>query len=220
MGWLDDACRQNPPSARFGITLSVPQAELARERIRLAGLADRCKVEACDYRDLDPPTEYDKVVSVGMFEHVGEALLPEYFKRTFSVLAPGGVFLLHGIASSCMFQRTGPSFIDKYVFPDGEPLPINTVLRVAESAGFEVRDVETLREHYPLTLDRWVKNLEANAETVRKMAGDVAYRIWRLYMAGSAHAFRTGRLNLFQVLLSKPQEGQSGLPLTRGDWYR
>jgi len=204
----------------FGITLSGPQADAARERIRRAGLGDRCKVEVCDYRDLDPPMEYDKVVSVGMFEHVGEALLPEYFKRTFSVLALGGVFLLHGIASSSMFQRKGPSFIDKYVFPDGELLPINTVLRIAESSGFEVRDVENLREHYSLTLGRWVGNLEANAEKARAIAGDVVYRTWRLYMAGSAHAFRTGRLNLFQVLLSKAKHGASGLPLTREDWYR
>jgi cyclopropane-fatty-acyl-phospholipid synthase len=204
----------------FGITLSVPQAEVARERIRLAGLADRCKVEVCDYRDLDPPTEYDKVVSVGMFEHVGQALLPEYFDRAFSVLAPGGVFLVHGIASSCMFQRTGASFIEKYVFPDGELLPLNTVLRAAESAGFEIRDVENLREHYALTLDRWVRNLERNATRAREIAGEVAYRTWRLYMAGSAHAFRIGRLNLFQVLLSKSHKGHSGLPLTRADWYR
>jgi cyclopropane-fatty-acyl-phospholipid synthase len=204
----------------FGITLSVPQAEFAREQFRFAGVTDRCIVEVCDYRDLDPPAEYDKVVSVGMFEHVGEAFLPEYFKRTFSCLASSGVFLLHGIASSCMFKRTGPSFIDKYVFPDGELLPINAVLRVAESVGFEIRDVENLREHYVLTLDRWLRNLEANAERARAIVGDVTYRIWRLYMAGSAHAFRTGRLNLFQVLLSKPNRGASGLLLTREDWYK
>jgi cyclopropane-fatty-acyl-phospholipid synthase len=203
----------------FGITLSVPQADAARERIRTAGLADRCKVEVCDYRDMDPPTEYDKIVSVGMFEHVGEAMLPEYFRRAYSILSPGSVFLNHGIASAVGFERKGPSFIDKYVFPDGELLPIHTTLRAAEAAGFEVRDVESLREHYALTLDHWVKRLEVRAEQARKIVGDVAYRIWRLYMAGSSHAFRTGRLNLFQVLLSKPRNGRSGLPLTREDWY-
>jgi cyclopropane-fatty-acyl-phospholipid synthase len=203
----------------FGITLSVPQAEYAREKIRLAGLADRCKVEVCDYRELDPPAEFDKIVSVGMFEHVGEALLPEYFKRAYSVLTPGGVFLNHGIAVAVGYERTGPSFIDKYVFPDGELLPLNVTLRAAETVGFEVRDVENLREHYALTLDRWVRNLESRAEQARATAGDVAYRIWRLYMAGSAHAFRAGHLNLFQILLSKPKRGSSGLPLTRADWY-
>jgi len=203
----------------FGITLSVPQAELARERIRLAGLADRCKVEVCDYRELDPPQQYDKIVSVGMFEHVGEALLPEYFRRAWSVLRPGGVFLNHGIAASATLHRKGPSFVDKYVFPDGELVPINTTLRAAEACGFEVRDAESLREHYALTLRHWVRRLEAKAEQARNIVGDFTYRVWRLYMSGSAHAFATGRLNLYQVLLSKPEHGASRLPLTREDWY-
>jgi cyclopropane-fatty-acyl-phospholipid synthase len=203
----------------FGITLSVPQAELARERIRVAGLADRCKVEVCDYREIDPPQQYDKIVSVGMFEHVGEALLPEYFQRAWSVLRPGGVFLNHGIAASATFQRKGPSFVDKYVFPDGELVPLATTLRAAEGCGFEVRDVESLREHYAMTLRHWVRRLENNSEQARELVGDVPCRIWRLYMAGSAHGFATGRLNLYQVLLSKPERGESHLPLTREDWY-
>lgn len=202
-----------------GITLSVPQAELARERIRCAGLADRCKVEVCDYRDLDPPQRYDQIVSVGMFEHVGEAFLPEYFQHAWSILRPGGVFLNHGIAASATYQRKGPSFVDKCVFPDGELVPINTTLRAAESCGFEVRDVESLREHYALTLRHWIRRLEAKAEQARNIVGDVTYRIWRLYMAGSARGFATGRLNLYQVLFSKPHRGNSHLPLTREDWY-
>ena len=125
----------------FGITLSVAQAELARERIRLAGLADHCKVEVCDYRDLEPSQRYDKIVSVGMFEHVGERLLPEYFQRAWQALRPGGVFLNHGIASSATFESKGPSFTEKYVFPDGELVPLNGTLRAAEACGFEVRDV-------------------------------------------------------------------------------
>jgi cyclopropane-fatty-acyl-phospholipid synthase len=203
----------------FGVTLSVPQAELARERIRLAGLADRCKVEVCDYRDLDPPQQYDKIVSVGMFEHVGQALLPEYFRRAWSLLRPGGVFLNHGIAESAIFQRKGPSFVERYVFPDGELVPLNVTLQAAETCGFEVRDVESLREHYALTLRHWVRRLEHASEGAKKIVGNTAYRIWRLYMAGAAHAFRTGRLNLYQVLLSKPDHGNSCLPLTREDWY-
>ncbi len=202
-----------------GITLSLAQAELACERIRQAGLADNCQVEVRDYRDLDPTQRYDKIVSVGMFEHVGEEPLPEYFRRAWNALRPGGVFLNHGIAVSATFRRKGPSFIGKYVFPDGELVPIHVTLRAAESAGFEVRDVESLREHYVLTLQHWVRRLEARAEEARAMVGEIAYRIWRLYMAGSAHAFAQGRQNLYQVLLSKPQDGHSPLPLTREDWY-
>jgi cyclopropane-fatty-acyl-phospholipid synthase len=202
-----------------GITLSVAQAELARERIRVAGLEDRCKVEVCDYRGLNPSQCYDKIVSVGMFEHVGEKLLPEYFGRAWDCLRPGGVFLNHGIATSTTFESRGPSFIDRYVFPDGELVPLNATVRAAEECGFEVRDVESLREHYALTLRHWVRGLEAKAEEARRVASDIAYRIWRLYMSGSAHGFKTGRLNLYQILLSKPENGNSQLPLTREDWY-
>jgi len=203
----------------LGITLSVPQAELARERVRAAGLADHCKIEVCDYRDLDNRQQFDKLVSVGMFEHVGEEQLPVYFERAWRLLCPGGVFLNHGIAASSNFVRKGPSFIDKYVFPDGELVPLHTAVRTAQMAGFEVRDVENLREHYALTLRAWVRRLEDNVEKARNVASDSMYRIWRLYMSGSAHGLDTGRLELHQVLLSKPDCGLSGLPLTRTDWY-
>jgi cyclopropane-fatty-acyl-phospholipid synthase len=203
----------------FGITLSIPQAEMARQRIREAGLADRCRVDVCDYRDLETGQEFDKLVSVGMFEHVGEALLPEYFRQAWLRLRPGGAFLNHGIAASATFRREGPSFMDKYVFPDGELVSVSATLRAAESAGFEVRDVESLREHYALTLRQWVRRLESKAGPAQSILGEGTYRVWRLYMSGSAHAFTTGRLNLYQILLSKPDRGESHLPLTREDWY-
>jgi cyclopropane-fatty-acyl-phospholipid synthase len=203
-----------------GITLSKPQAELAQERVRQSNLNGRCRVEICDYRDLDPSRQYDKIVSVGMFEHVGEALLPEYFSRAWNLLQPGGVFLNQGIAYSATYRRRGPSFTDHYVFPNGELVPISTSLRAAELSGFEVRDVESLREHYALTLCHWVRRLEANAEQARRITDDTTYRIWRLYMAGAAHGFRSGRLNVYQTLLAKPLHGESRLPLTREDWYR
>jgi cyclopropane-fatty-acyl-phospholipid synthase len=203
-----------------GITVSSPQAEVARDRLREAGLGDRCRVEVADYRELDHAQPYDKIVSVGMFEHVGEALLPEYFRGARELLKPGGVFLNHGIAYSATYRRRGPSFVDRYVFPDGDLVPISTSLRAAESVGLEVRDVESLREHYALTLHHWVKRLEAHQDEARRITDDVTYRIWRLYMAGAAHGFRRGRLNLYQTLLAKPLHGQSGLPLTREDWYR
>jgi len=204
----------------LGITLSEPQAKLARKRLHESALNNRCRVEVCDYRDLETNRQYEKIVSVGMFEHVGEELLPEYFRRACSLLRPGGVFLNHGIAYSANYRRRGPSFTDRYVFPDGELLPISTSLRAAELSGFEVRDVESLREHYALTLHHWVRRLEARAEEARRITNDATYRIWRLYMAGAAHGFRTGRLNLYQTLLARPRDGDTGLPLTRDDWYR
>lgn len=202
----------------LGITLSAPQAQVARERIQEAGISERCSVEVCDYRDLRPDRQFDKVVSVGMFEHVGEARLPEYFQRAWQLLLPGGVFLNHGIAHSVLCKPSKPSFTDVYVFPDGELVPINTTLRLAEEAGFEVRDLESLREHYTLTLHHWLRRLEAAAFTARQAANETSFRIWKLYIAGSAHWFRTGKLNLYQTLLCKPDHGASGLPLTRADW--
>jgi cyclopropane-fatty-acyl-phospholipid synthase len=136
------------------------------------------------------------------------------------LLHPGGLFLNHGIAHSATYSRRGPSFNDRYVFPNGDLMPISTSLRAAECCGFEVRDVESLREHYGLTLHHWVRRLEAHAEEARRITDDITYRMWRLYMAGSAHAFRSGRLNVYQTLFVKPMRGESGLPLTREDWYR
>jgi cyclopropane-fatty-acyl-phospholipid synthase len=203
-----------------GITLSQPQADLAGERIARAGLQDRCRVLVRDYREVDEPAAYDRIVSVGMFEHVGQALLPAYMARAWSLLKPGGTFLNHGIACTVHDPRPiGPSFNERYVFPDGELEPISVSLRAAEDAGFEVRDVESLREHYMLTLQHWVRRLEANHEAALGCVDEVTYRVWRLYMSGSADGFRAGRLNVYQSLLVKPEDGRSGLPLTRDDWY-
>jgi cyclopropane-fatty-acyl-phospholipid synthase len=218
-GLLIHAAREYGVHA-FGITLSLPQAELARERIRQEGLASRCKVEVCDYREIEPEQQYDKLVSVGMFEHVGEALLPEYFSRAWRLLRPGGVFLNHGIALSAGWKRNGgASFIEKYVFPDGELVPLNSTVRAAEACGFEVQDVENLRQHYEITLRHWSARLHANAEEARRLTDEATYRTWRIYMAGSAHGFRVGRMNLCQLLLNKSEHGNSELPLTREDWY-
>lgn len=203
-----------------GITLSRAQAEHAKERIRKEGLDGRCSVELCDYRDVAESDGFDKLVSVGMFEHVGRSRLAEYFRKAWKLLSPGGLFLNHGIAMNPLAQaRKGPSFTDCYVFPDGDLLPISTTLQTAETAGFEVRDVESLREHYSLTLRHWVRRLEAHAAEAGRFTNEATCRIWRLYMAGSAHGFETGRLNVYQALLVKPDNGASGLPLTRSDWY-
>jgi cyclopropane-fatty-acyl-phospholipid synthase len=204
-----------------GITLSRPQVELANRRIADAGLADRCRVLAQDYRQAEASPPYDALVSVGMFEHVGEDMLAAYFDQAMKLLRPGGAFLNHGIARRATDKPThGPNFNDTYVFPDGELAPINVTLQAAEQSGFEVRDVESLREHYALTLRHWVRRLEANHAKALEFVDEPTYRVWRLFMSGSAHGFAHGRLNVYQTLLVKADEsGGSALPLTRADWY-
>jgi cyclopropane-fatty-acyl-phospholipid synthase len=153
-----------------------------------------------------------------MFEHVGRALLPAYFAQAHRLLKPRGAFLNHGIAGR--FGGDARSFIDQYVFPDGELVPIETSLAAAAGAGFEIRDVESLREHYARTLRFWVRNLEARREEARRYVDEARYRVWRLYMAGSAGSFAAGRISVYQSLLAKPDaQGDAGLPLTRDDWY-
>jgi len=204
-----------------GISLSQNQVELANQRIREAGLSDRCRVEMCDYREMKTFAAFDKLVSVGMFEHVGEALLPVYFQQAWKLLRPGGVFLNHGIAQPAIpSPPVGSEFFKRYVFPDGELAPISTTLRQAELAGFEVRDVESLREHYLLTLRQWVKWLETQRQEACDLVGEPTYRTWRLFMSASAYYFKVGWVNVYQSLLVKPDRGQSGLPLTRADWYQ
>ncbi|MBN1400862.1 MAG: class I SAM-dependent methyltransferase, partial [Anaerolineae bacterium] len=219
-GLLIHAAREYGVDAT-GITLSQPQVDLAQERIAAAGLSDRCRALLSDYRELDEPEGYDALVSVGMFEHVGQALLPSYFRRAWHLLRPQGVFLNHGIArrATDALER-GPTFSDTYVFPDGELVPISASLTAAEDEGFEVRDVESLREHYALTLRHWVRRLESKHDEALEHVDEPIYRVWRLYMSGSAHGFASGRLNVYQALLAKPaSSGSSGLPLRRADWY-
>ena len=160
-------------------------------------------MEITDYRDLEVDRPFDKIVSVGMFEHVGQNHLDEYFARLWSLLKEGGLFLNSGIAASATYSRVGPSFIDRYVFPDGDLVPISAALASAESGGFEVRELESLREHYALTLDHWVRRLQKHEPEAERITDRTTYRIWRLYMAASAHAFRTGRNNLYHVLFRR-----------------
>lgn len=203
-----------------GITLSQQQASVASGRINRIDLQQRCGVELRDYRTLvHTPEFFDKIASVGMFEHVGEKLLLEYFKIAYSILRPGGVFLNHGIARSCKQQSRKLSFMDRYVFPDGELVPIAEALETAERAGFEVRDVENLREHYAKTLRLWIQGLEDHKESALRYVPRSTYRIWKLYMAGSAAAFERGDLGVYQALLSRPDHGRSNMPLTRESWY-
>jgi cyclopropane-fatty-acyl-phospholipid synthase len=203
-----------------GVTLSRAQADLATTRIRHAGLSDRCRIELCDYRELDEPESFDKLASVGMYEHVGRDALDDYFGHAWRLLKPEGVFLAHGIASSAGAPtRAGPSFLNTHPFPDVDLPPISAVLAAAERARFEVRDVESLREHYVLTARRWLERLEAGRDEARRVTSEAAYRVWRLTLAAFAHRLTTGSMSVYQSLLAKPDDGATGLPLSRADWY-
>lgn len=204
----------------LGITVSKPQADLANERIRRAGLSATCRVEVRDYRELEGSGIFDKIASIGMFEHVGKSMLPRYFTHARMLLRPQGAFLNHGIASpNDQRHRRSPTFSERYVFPDGETLPIHTTLQTAAESGLEVRDVESLREHYALTLRHWVRRLEAHHEEAVRFTDEPTYRVWRLFMSGSAYRFAAGRQTVYQTLLVNSDGGTSGLPLTRNDWY-
>ncbi len=231
-GWgalIMHATREYGVSA-LGITLSEAQAALARERIAAAGLADVCRVEIRDYRDLASVAPFDRIASVGMVEHVGVDNLPTYFASLFGALAPRGLLLNHGIvgvnAARPMslrerFERKlwrRDEFIDQYVFPDGKLGPLHAVIAAGEGAGFETRDVQSLREHYALTLAEWLRRLEANADRATALTNERTYRIWRLYMTASMYGFSSGRLNVVQTLFAKGERGDAGLPLTREQW--
>jgi cyclopropane-fatty-acyl-phospholipid synthase len=203
----------------YGITLSKEQAAIAASRISHAHLQDKCTVELRDYREIPKLlTYFDKIASVGMFEHVGLKNLRDYFTIALKMLAPNGTFLNHGIARSATSPPSKDSFINRHVFPDGELVPLGQVLEVAESVGFEVLDVDNLREHYERTLRLWVENLQANARTVLKHVSERTYRIWLLYMAGSSDAFRMGNIELYQVLLGRRNPAVK--LATRENWYQ
>lgn len=221
-GWgslLLHAARMHSAIAR-GITLSKEQAAVTRARIHEARLADRCTVELRDYRTLEGMgPAFDKIASVGMCEHVGIKNLPHYFRIARDLLNPGGVFLNHGIARAPLSPIRKSSFIDRYVFPDGKLVTLTETMQAAESQGLEVRDVENLREHYKMTLRRWVEGLRTHHEQLLRHVSEETYRIWLLYMAGSSAAFDRGDIAVYQVLLRRYQEKRSVLPLTREDWY-
>ncbi len=202
-----------------GVTISPEQRDLALERIDAAGFSGKATVRLQDYRDIDDGP-YDAISSIGMFEHVGAARLAEYFAKLHSLLRPGGRLLNHGISrppgKRARLQRAG--FIDRYVFPDGELHEVGTVVSAIQQAGFEVRHVETLREHYALTLRRWVANLERSWDEAVALVGPNRARIWRLYMAGCAANFEWGNTQVHQVLAVKPDRGRSGMGL-RPHWH-
>ena len=185
-----------------GVTLSHEQADEARKRAAAAGMTESVEILEEDYRKLSG--QYDAIASVGMIEHVGLARLPEYFGHLRQLLAPRGRLLNHGIVTRARKRPRGKSFVRTYVFPDGELHKVEDAITAAEDAGFEIRDVEALRENYALTLQHWVANLESNAEEARRLVGEQTYRIWRMYMAGSAVAFESSAIAVDQLLLTDP----------------
>jgi cyclopropane-fatty-acyl-phospholipid synthase len=204
-----------------GVTLSGEQAKVAERRVADNGLDGRVRVVLCDYREFADPAPFDKAASIGMAEHIGNKNLPVYFAKVHSCLRPGGAYLHHSITlrPNTPYPRWTP-FARKYVFPNGELQTILHVLDSAAGAGFEIRDVESLREHYVLTLENWVRRLEANRSKALELADEVGYRIFRIYMAGATMGFRSEVYNLNQCLLARPlADGSSGLPLTRAEWY-
>ncbi len=228
----------------LGVTLSEKQAEYATEHIEKLGLGNQVQVELRDYRDLENES-FDKIVSVGMFEHVGRTHLPEYFSQAYRLLKPSGLFLNHGISRrghpadlASLKGIDGRSrsagieqgyfgkkilglgtFSQRYIFPDGELVPVSEANMIAEACNFEVRDVEDLREHYALTLRNWVRRLEEHHAEGIRLAGEVVFRTWRLYMSASVRLFETAQIGVHQTLLSKPDNGKSSLPMSRADLY-
>ncbi|MFI6491761.1 class I SAM-dependent methyltransferase [Streptomyces sp. NPDC050564] len=205
-----------------GVTLSQEQAAYARKRVADEGLTDKVEIRVQDYRDVaDGP--YDAISSIGMAEHVGAERYLEYAEVLYQLLKPGGRLLNHQIARPPRRDESAYSvdeFIDAYVFPDGELAPIGTTVTQLERAGFEVRDVESIREHYALTLRRWVANLEAQWARAVKLTSPPRARVWRLYMAASAVAFERNRIGVNQVLAVRTPEasGASGMPLRARTW--
>ena len=203
-----------------GITLSENQYEYARGKIREAGLEKLCEVRLLDYRDVPEDAPYDKIASVGMFEHVGRKNLPLYFGKIFRLLQPGGLVMNHGITlNSVDGEELGSdigSFIDEYVFPGGQLTHVSKVIAEMSEQGLESCDVESLRPHYARTLWQWVDGLETHRDAAASIVGEKIYRIWRIYMAGSAHAFERGWMSVYQVLAGKPlPDGRLGAASTR-----
>lgn len=222
-GWGALVCwaAQHHGVQAHGITLSRQQFDYAQQRIQAQGLQHLVTVELRDYRDLPSNCIFDKVSSIGMFEHVGLANLPAYLATVARVLRPGGLFLNHGIThdEEGWKKTVSTEFINRYVFPDGELDCISNIQLGMERAGFEIHDVEGLRPHYALTLRHWVQRLELNRDAAVREVGEATYRVWRLYMAACALDFESGSTGVYQILASKPNGGEWPVPLARGGIY-
>jgi len=201
-----------------GVALSREQVDEARRRVAEAGLGDQVEIRLQDYRELHGE-RFDAISSIGMFEHVGTSRMSQYFETLRSLLGPEGRLLNHAISTPGGSVLGRRSFVGRYVFPDGELLDVAEVIRAMQRTGFEVRDVESLREHYSRTLHHWVANLEDHWDEAVALVGQPRANVWRLYMAASANGFDDGGLAIHQVLGVVPgPDGRSGMPPTRRGW--
>jgi cyclopropane-fatty-acyl-phospholipid synthase len=204
------------------VTISDKQFEFAQRQVSEEGLMDRVAIKRCDYRDIEGAECFDKVASVGMFEHVGLKNLPVYFGKIANLLKPGGLFLNHGITHDEEGWRATltTKFINRFVFPDGELDTVSNVQRQMERAKFEIWDVENLRPHYAITLRHWVSRLEAARAEALQYVDEATYRVWRLYMAACALHFEDGDIGVYQILGSKRALNTVPVPITRRDLYQ
>jgi len=200
-----------------GITLSPAQAEMARQRVKEAGLDNQVEIRREDYRHLaTEDRRFSAISSIGMFEHVGRARMAEYFGALNRLLEPRGRLLNHAISTPGGSENTRRSFLGRYVFPDGELQDVGVVAEAMQEHGLEVRDVEALREHYALTLRLWLANLEAQWDAAVDLVGYRRARVWRLYLLGSMVSFEVAEVGIHQVLAVRlDADGSSGMPLTR-----
>ena len=204
-----------------GVSISQQQIEWTNREIEREGLGDRCRVVYSDYREFPEDRQFDKAVSVGFIEHLGEKMMPTFFGKVWRLLREQGLYLHHGITlTPLVAEAMWSAFALKYVFPDGELVPITGTLHQLAQAGFEIRDVESLREHYIYTLKRWLERLEANHGEAVRLMDEVTYRIFRIYFAGAIEGFHNHTYNLHQTLVIKSGNQPTDLPLTRDDWYR
>ncbi|MEQ1882025.1 MAG: cyclopropane-fatty-acyl-phospholipid synthase family protein [Burkholderiales bacterium] len=209
----------------LGVTLSNEQFDYVSALIKSKGLEGRCQVRLMDYRDVAEDRPFDKIASVGMFEHVGRRNLPEYFRKIYGLLKPGGLVMNHGITTNSIEDADLGNgigdFVEEYVFPGGELVHVARILSDMSDQGLETWDAECLRPHYARTLWEWVRRLEERQEDARRIVGEKLYRTWRIYMAGSAHAFERGWISIFQILAARPPaDGVIPYPLTRQHLYR
>ena len=204
----------------LGVTLSPRQVDFAHARIQKLGLPKEARARICDFRDMKDEGPFDKIASVGAIEHVPESQLSDYFSLTYALLKPNGVFFNQGITRNpTRPMRPGKEFLDKYVFPDHHLATIGETLNAAEQAGLEVRDVENLREHYVSTLNHWRYRLESHQYFIEQVTNPQTYRVFKLYLAGTAYEMLKGRVHLYQSLFVKPGSSTSVSPKTRSAWY-
>ena len=204
-----------------GVTLSERQAEWARDKIRAEGIEGRCRIDLIDYRDIDERQAFDKITTIEAMEHFGASQFAAYFQKCWRVLRPQGSMLVQQITlkDPAVLTPSTRAQIQAFIFPDGQLVSVPYTLSEAEKAGFEVRDVESFREHYVLTLDHWLHTLETRRDDAIRAIDEAAYRNFRLFLAGARRMFAQNLHNLHQMLFAKSHPAESGYPLDCHDWY-